>query len=147
MQAIYLDVCTLCRPFDDQSFLRIRMETEAFNLILAKVHASVVKLMVSPVHFYELNSIKDKVEKIEILTLLNKMGILITSDLATTRKRTEELEKLGFGIADAAHLSFAEMGRASFITCDDKLLKICQKNQINVWVGNPVLFCEKEKLV
>ncbi|MDF2953368.1 MAG: hypothetical protein OD816_000613 [Thermodesulfobacterium sp.] len=30
---IYLDVCALCRPFDDQSYLRIRMETEAINLI------------------------------------------------------------------------------------------------------------------
>jgi len=30
---IYPDVCALCRPFDDQSYLRIRMETEAVNLI------------------------------------------------------------------------------------------------------------------
>ena len=31
---IYLDVCVLSRPFDDQSFLRIRLETEAVNLML-----------------------------------------------------------------------------------------------------------------
>jgi len=35
---IYLDVCTLCRPFDDQSFLRIRLETDAVNLIMSKTH-------------------------------------------------------------------------------------------------------------
>jgi len=30
---VYLDVCALSRPFDDQAFLRIRLETEAVNLI------------------------------------------------------------------------------------------------------------------
>jgi hypothetical protein len=34
---IYLDVCVLCRPFDNQQYLRIRMETESVNLILANV--------------------------------------------------------------------------------------------------------------
>jgi len=27
-EKVYLDVCTLCRPFDDQSYLRIRLETD-----------------------------------------------------------------------------------------------------------------------
>jgi len=31
---IYLDVCSLSRPFDEQSAIRIRLETEAVNLIL-----------------------------------------------------------------------------------------------------------------
>ncbi len=37
MNRIYLDVCSLCRPFDDQSYTRIRLETEAVNLILSRV--------------------------------------------------------------------------------------------------------------
>ena len=39
---VYLDVCALIRPFDDQSFLRIRLETEAVNLILSRVHKGMV---------------------------------------------------------------------------------------------------------
>lgn len=35
--AIYLDICALCRPYDVQTFLRIRMEPDAVNLILANV--------------------------------------------------------------------------------------------------------------
>ena len=31
---IYLDVCAFCRLFDDQSYLRIKLETIAVNLIL-----------------------------------------------------------------------------------------------------------------
>ncbi len=28
MKKIYLDVCTLCRPFDNQSLMRIRLEDD-----------------------------------------------------------------------------------------------------------------------
>lgn len=38
MKYIYIDVCALSRPFDDQSFLRIRLETEALNLILSNTN-------------------------------------------------------------------------------------------------------------
>jgi len=54
---VYLDVCTLCRPFDDQSFLRIRLETDAVNLVMSKIHEGLLRLAVSPVHFVEISSI------------------------------------------------------------------------------------------
>jgi len=31
-----MDVCALSRPFDEPDYLRIRLETEAVNLILLK---------------------------------------------------------------------------------------------------------------
>jgi hypothetical protein len=37
MKTLYLDVCTYCRPFDNQDALRIRLETEAFYLILQHI--------------------------------------------------------------------------------------------------------------
>jgi hypothetical protein len=36
---IYLDVCCLNRPFDDQTQDRIRLETEAVMLILGRIAA------------------------------------------------------------------------------------------------------------
>ncbi|RKX66997.1 MAG: hypothetical protein DRP41_01400, partial [Thermodesulfobacteriota bacterium] len=71
---IYLDVCALCRPFDDQSFLRIRMETEAVNLILSKVKENFYQMVVSPVHMKEMEAIQDEIERIQLITLLNKYG-------------------------------------------------------------------------
>ena len=146
MRSIYLDVCALCRPFDDQSYLRIALETEAVNMILSKVHRGNYQLIVSPVHIYELNGIGNSVEKIELITLLHSIGTLVKPELEKTRSRTEELNRLGFGIADAAHIAFAELANAEFISCDDRLLKKCNKKRITVWTGNPVLFCEKEQL-
>ncbi len=43
------------------------------------------------------------------------------------KKRTEDLYSLNFGIADAAHVAFAETSADYFITCDDKLLKKIRK--------------------
>lgn len=51
-----------------------------------------------------------------------------------------------FGVADAAHVAFAEQCGADFISCDDALVKKCLGNGIQVWCGNPVAFCEKEGL-
>ena len=143
---IYLDVCTLCRPFDDQSFLRIRLETDAVNLIMSKIHDRQLQLAVSPVHFVEIKAISDSLERMELISIVERYGMSMEVDTIVARKRAEELVRLGFGIADVAHVAFAEAGHAKFITCDDKLLKKCQKNNIYVWCGSPVRFCSEEDL-
>lgn len=146
MQLIYLDVCTISRPFDEQHYLRIRLETEAFNLILSRVKGGDYKLLVSPVHIKEIEAIPDIFERIELQTVLEELGEPIRVNISKTRERAEELVKLGFGVADAAHVAFAEEAKAQFISCDDSLIKKCLNNKINVWCGNPVAFCEKECL-
>ncbi len=146
IKLVYFDVCTLCRPFDDQSYLRIRMETEAVNLILAKVKEGIYQMVVSPVHIKEIEAIPDGIERIQLLSLLEKYGIKAEVNLKQVRKRAEKLVKLRFGIADAAHVAFAEAVRADFISCDDKLVKKCKKFITEIWCGNPVDFCLKEEL-
>lgn len=144
--AIYLDVCTLSRPFDEQGYPRIRLETEAFNMILAKVIKGDYKMLISPAHIIEIDAISDSSERIELQMLLRKLGQPIKVNMAKTQKRAEELVKSFFGIADAAHVAFAEQANAQFISCDDTLIKKCLNHNINVWCGNPVGFCEKEGL-
>ena len=47
---LYFDVCTLCRPFDDQNKMRIHLETDAFYLILQNIINGKFEMIVSPVH-------------------------------------------------------------------------------------------------
>jgi len=145
-ESVYLDVCTLCRPFDDQSYLRIRLETEAVNLIVSKIRSGEFALMISPVHYREIADISEPKERIELETLLNHIGVMIDADMIASRKRTQDLVSKRFGLADAAHVAFAEQAGASFITCDDKLVKKCLTSDIKVWTGSPIAFCEKENL-
>ncbi len=143
---IYFDVCVLSRPFDDQSFLRIRLETEAANLILSKVRNEEYGLVISPIHFEEIKAISDSFERIELQERLKAIGKSVKIDIAVAKKRAEELYYLKFGVADAAHVAFAEQCGAEFISCDDALIKKCSRHSVKIWCGNPVAFCEKESL-
>lgn len=147
MKSIYIDVCALSRPFDDQSFLRIRFETEALNLILSKTKKGKYRLVVSPVHFKEIEGIPETYERIELQAILEMLGEPVKANLTKVRERAKELVRLNFGIADAAHVAFAEHANAEFITCDDILIKKCLNHKISVWCGSPVSFCEKEGII
>jgi predicted nucleic acid-binding protein len=127
---IYIDVCALSRPFDEQNYLRIRLETEAMNLILLKVREGKYKLLFSAVHIKEIEAISDVIERVELQMILDRLGEPIKADLAATRSRAEKLVRLGFGIADAAHVAFAEQLGAQLITCDDRLVKKCLVHKV-----------------
>jgi predicted nucleic acid-binding protein len=144
--SVYLDVCALCRPFDDQQFLRIRLETDAVNLIMTKVLAGQIVLKVSPVHIAEIKEISDVVERLQLLSIVENCGVLLEVDKGMVRGRATELVSLGFGPADAAHIAYAEAGKAKFITCDDRLVRKCAKHAITTWCGGPVDFCVEEDL-
>ncbi len=146
VKLIYFDVCVLSRPFDDQTFLRVRLETEAVNLILSKVRSGTYRLVASPIHWEEIKAIPDIFERTELQERLKILGKSVKVDLAVARKRAEELCDLNFGVADAAHIAFAEQCGAEFISCDDSLIKKCSRHNITIWCGNPVAFCEKEGL-
>lgn len=68
---IYLDVCALRRPFDDQSFVRVRMESDAVKLILQSTRECLFQLVLSPVHYLEINALPDVIERIELLGVIN----------------------------------------------------------------------------
>ena len=145
-QSIYLDVCALCRPFDDQTQLRVRLETDAIQLILSHVRSGQLTLIVSPAHDVEISVIDEMAEREHLTSLLQQIGQRVEFDLKQTRQRAEQLSRLALGPADAAHLAFAEGAQASFITCDDRLLRQCKRARPTVWVGTPVSFCDKEEL-
>ncbi len=143
---VYLDVCTLCHPFDDQNQMRIRLETDAYYLILEAIKGHDYEMMVSKVHFEEVNAIGDVHERYEIVILLKKYGVECACDVVKARARAEALHTRSFGVADAAHLAYAEVLADVFLTCDDKLLKKCRKTELNVLAMNPMEFCTQEEL-
>lgn len=143
---LYLDICTLCRPFDDQSLMRIRLETDAYYLILQALQDARYALVVSPVHFAEANAISDTEERREIIAMLERLGTAAECDAAATRARAEDLHSRKFGIADAAHVAFAEATADFFISCDDRLVRKCRREKVTVTAMNPVEFTITEDL-
>lgn len=144
MKTLYLDVCALCRPFDDQNQLRIRLETDAVFLILRRIETGLYRAVVSPVHHSEISAIRETSERLEIKSLLEHLDNSCECNLIKARHRTEGLIDMGFGIADAAHVAFAEQLAEVFITCDDKLLKRCRQTSLHIVAASPLEFIAKE---
>jgi predicted nucleic acid-binding protein len=143
---IYLDVCALSRPFDDQTQARIRLETEAVELILSRVRQGDVQLIVSAAHAVEIAAIEDAEERAALERLVKELGHRPRLQLHLARQRAERLTQMKIGPADAAHLALAEQSEADFVTVDDRLLKQAQRAGLAIWIGTPPQFCEKEKL-
>ncbi len=146
LHRVYLDVSALCRPFDDQGQLRVRLETDAVPLILRQLEAKTYTLIASPMHDVEIAAIDDFAEREHLQRILDKSGAGFGFNLAKARERAEDLVRQVIGIADAAHLSFAEQAGCDFITCDDRLIRQCKRSIPAIWVGTPIAYCEKEDL-
>lgn len=142
----YLDVCALSRPFDDQSQMRIRLETNAVNLILAHVRQDKLTMIISPVHEAEIQIIPDREERTQLQILLSDFGRMPQVDLRIIRQRAELFSSRGIGTADAAHIAFAEQALADFVSVDDRFLKRMARFTLPIWIGSPLAYCEKENL-
>lgn len=146
IRRVYVDVCALSRPFDDQTQARIRLETEAVKLLLSHVRQRDIQLAVSVVHSLEIAAIDDMEERNTLEQILTEFGEIFPADLQHTRQRAEALTYLNLGPADAAHLALAEAMEADFVSVDDRLLKRARRAGLAIWCGTPVEYCEKEQL-
>lgn len=102
-------------------------------------------MVISPVHKREIEDINDPYEKSVLMLFLQQYGKSIRNREGI-RERAEMLNAKGMGIADAAHVAFAEQSADRFITCDDRLLRQCNRMSVNVSSMNPLEFCSKEDL-
>lgn len=140
MPLIYLDVCCLNRPFDDQSQNRIRLETEAILAIIDRCSRGEWQLVGSEVIDLEVSKILDVDRKSRVESALSLAHIKITTNFALMQ-RSIELRNYGFGEYDALHLACAEAAKVDvFLTTDDRLLKKASVNPpiLSIAVRNPV---------
>ncbi|MBI4618553.1 MAG: PIN domain-containing protein [Desulfobacterales bacterium] len=120
---IYLDCCSLQRPFDDKSQPRIAVEAEAVLVILALCESDRLKLISSDVLLFEIGCIPDQDRKDDVLAILKiaKEPVELTPEIEALARR---LEASGMKPLDTLHLAFASASKVDyFCTCDDKFLK------------------------
>lgn len=135
---IYLDTSVLNRPFDDQSQVKIFLETQAFLLILTLIESQKIALVSSSILDYEnsRNSRLDRANAVKIWLSLSKTYQKLTPEI---RLRAKALEEMGVKSLDALHIASAEAsGSDYFITCDKRLINRCQA--LDLPVMNPTYF-------
>jgi len=124
---IYLDMCCLKRPFDDQSQPRIRLESEAVLGLLA-VECDKLRFVRSQALMLEnlQNPVRERALRVDQWLLAEPFRRIDADALVS---RTAELIKLGFKNFDALHLAVAEQAGADvFACCDDRLLGVAGRN-------------------
>jgi len=120
---VYLDCCSLHRPFDDRSQPRIAVEAEAVLVILALCESHQVGLISSETLLFEIGRIPDQIRKEDALAILklSKETVELTAEVEALARR---LRAAGLKPLDALHLASASTAKADyFCTCDDKLLR------------------------
>ena len=132
--ASILDVCCLNRPFDDQSQLRIQLETEAILLILQQCETNRWHLISSTAIDAEISQIVDLARQQQVQATLNAAKIKVLENQVLHRRRSE-LSSFGFSFYDAAHIASAERSRADiFLSTDDRLVRRAKKRAISIYV-------------
>lgn len=143
---LYLDLCCLNRPFDDQSQARVALESQAVVLILAKIDRGEHSFCNSAALVVE-NSLSPRTDvRLEIDVLLERAQIWVGHDKAID-ERVAELRKAGFKEFDSYHIAAAESADCDYlVTCDDKFLKAGRRNtaKIRVTVTDPIRLVSEE---
>ena len=137
---IYLDVCCLNRPFDDQTQPRIRLESEAIMTIINQCQSGNWKMINSSAIIAELNQTPN-IERLQNIKKLLAVAKIKVKTSLFIEERASEFQEMGFSSYDATHIASAERSQADvFLTTDDRLLKKARKNSqsITVNIDNPV---------
>ena len=124
---IYLDNCCFNRPYDDQSQLRISLETQAKLHIQGLIEADRFELTSSYMIDYECSRNPHEMRRMTIRSFLDK-NATVYIDEAQYKEQVEKLAKeiaeTGVKSADAIHTACAILANCDYLlTTDDRLLK------------------------
>ncbi len=127
---VYLDNCMFNRPFDDQSNIRNRLETEAKLHIQGKIKNNELELIWS--YILEIENAHNPHD--ERRNTILKWKTIATIDIIQTPNilsNAQKLAEFGAKSKDALHVASAIEGGADyFLTTDDKLLSAAKRSNM-----------------
>ena len=134
---IYLDNCSFNRPFDPQSQLKIKLETEAKLYIQSEIINGRFELAWSYILEYE-NSENPYQERKETILIWKNIAVINCDANEDVVKLAEEFGSIGLKAKDALYLACAIYTNCEFfITTDAKVLN---KTIERIKVINPIDF-------
>ena len=137
---IYMDVCCLNRPFDDQNQNRVRVEAEAILNILEYCQNGEWALAASNALDFELAQCPDPVKLAGMRTLYAVAQNRLAAT-AQVKSRSLAFRQQGLSFFDSLHVALAEAYQQDvFLTTDDRLYRAATVIRPEVRVANPVIW-------
>ena len=134
---IYLDNCCFNRPYDDQTQLKIFLETQAKLCIQNWVYEKKIELVWSFIMTFE-NSRNIFSGKKKAIAQWEKFALFFVEKSEEIRIMAKEIMETGVKAADAVHVACAISGNCDyFITVDKRLLKYQDKR---ITICSPIEF-------
>lgn len=138
---VYLDNCCYNRPYDDQSYLRISLESQAKLFVQHLIRAKKLDLVTSYVLDYENSQNPDTSRRAIISDFFQHAVMHVGADkndaILPIAKR---IQATGVKVADSCHVACAEYAKCDyFLTTDDRVLKYKSDTTI---IMNPVQFIQ-----
>lgn len=140
---LYLDNCCFNRPYDDQSYLRIQVETEAKLRIQEETRKGVFELIWSYMLDYEnsRNPFKERREQIAKWRHYAVVDVIESKEILSV---AAILKDQGIKKIDSLHIACAiAAGADCFLTTDDGILKRAPTIQA-IKVTDPIGFIKEE---
>lgn len=131
---IYLDNCSYNRPYDDQSQMRIHLETQAKLHIQDMIRQKQIELVTSYVLDFENSNNRSIQKKMAIEKFMKDYATLYVSNKHgdMLAEIADSIMEAGVKEKDAYHVACALMAECDyFVTTDDRLLKY-QSEKINL---------------
>ncbi|MCE9500590.1 MAG: hypothetical protein K8R21_08840, partial [Leptospira sp.] len=120
---IYLDAGSICRPFDDITVIRNRLESDAISEIIYKLKKRKLTWKRSEILDAEINEINDPDKRIKIQNTYLQFPTEIQYD-QKVRSLLTKVDKLGFDLLDALHICSAIAAKCEiFISTNPELVK------------------------
>ena len=142
---IYLDNCCYNRPYDDQSYMRINLLTQAKLHIQEQIKNDVYQLAASFILIYENECNPYVARRTSISTYLgdNVSEYVGEEGKAEVIKIAEDIMKTGIKMKDSYHLASAIYLNADyFITTDDRVKKYSTDR---IKIVDPIEFIKQEE--
>ena len=135
---IYLDNCCYNRPFDDQSQIRIHLETQAKLYIQDKIKEGIYHLVWSYILDYENGKNPYEEKRLAIAPWKKISSFCISQETEDILIFAESLAAKGIKTYDALHISCAVAAHCEYyITTDKKLLNTPIPE---IKIVNPIVF-------
>ncbi|MDP1604434.1 MAG: hypothetical protein Q8M03_14355 [Legionella sp.] len=141
---IYLDICCFNRPFDDQSDLMVRLQTEAKLHVQAMIRESELSLIWSAMMDIE-NAANPDLNRKMVIADWQQLSVLDITVNDQIEAVANTLVQIGVKPMDALHVACALDAHADyFLTTDKALLRKMAKHQ-TLSVVDPIEFIRRLK--
>lgn len=136
---LFLDTCSLNRPWDDQTQVRIHLEAESVIHVIDQARQGMEELVTSDYLLEEISASPDLPRQEDVINLLTHAQLHVRSK-RSIEERAEALAAWSLFDYDALHVAAAEAAACDFLlTTDDKFIRRAARagDAIRVKVLNP----------